>query len=95
MSEEKEFSHIEIRLVRNPKWLEPYEKRGIFLSEEFPIGELWLPSRFWDMTEDDIDEFKKWLLPKCFHMLEPKDPDVYVQSSTLKEAEPPSEGTAK
>ena len=72
LSEEKEFSHIEVRLVRNEKWLEPHEKRGFFLSEDFPLGEFYLPSRFWDMTEADIDKLKEWLIPKVFYMLEPK-----------------------
>ena len=81
MTEEVEFSHIEIRIVRNPKWLEKFEKKGFFLSEFFPIGELWLPSRFWNMTEKDIDSFKAWLLPKCFRTLDPKDPDSELPKS--------------
>ena len=61
---ETEFSHIEIRVIRNPKWLEPHEKRGWFLSEEFPIADFELPPRFMDMDEDGLDDFKKWFIPK-------------------------------
>ena len=59
-----EFSHIEVRVVRNPEWLEPYEKSGWFLSEDFPIASFELPPRFFDMNEGGLDKFKEWFIPK-------------------------------
>ena len=57
----KEFSHLEVRLIRNPEWLEQFEKKGWFLSEELPIGEFDLPDCFKNMEENDLDELKLWL----------------------------------
>ena len=51
----KEFSHLEIRAVRNPKWLEPHDKRGFFLSTGFLLGEFEM-GRFKDHTEGNIEE---------------------------------------
>lgn len=56
MSEPKEFSHIEIRAVRNPKWLKQFEKQGFFLSDEFPLGDFELPDGYENMEEKDIDK---------------------------------------
>jgi len=58
----KEFSHISIVAVRNPKWLEPHEKEGFYLSTEFPIIDLELPAGFEDMTEKDLDTLKELLV---------------------------------
>ena len=52
--EPNEFSHIEIRAVRNPKWLKPHEKQGFFLSEYFPLGDFELPEGYEEMIESDI-----------------------------------------
>jgi len=52
---EQEFSHIEIRAIRNPKWLKYYEQQGFFLSEDFPVADFKLPTGFKNMTEGDID----------------------------------------
>ena len=57
----KEFSHIELRLVRNPEWLKQFEKQGFFLSETFPLSEVPLPEAFKDMEEKDLDDLILWL----------------------------------
>jgi hypothetical protein len=60
----KEFDHIEITLVRNPDWLKIREKKGFFLSEDFPLGEYKLPIDFESMTESDIDRLIAYLKDK-------------------------------
>jgi hypothetical protein len=55
LNQNKEFSHIEVRAIRNPEWLKVREKQGFFLSEEFPLGEFKLPGGYENMTEKDID----------------------------------------
>jgi hypothetical protein len=52
--EPNEFSHIEVRAIRNPEWLKQFEKQGFFLSETFPLGDFELPEGYEEMTESDI-----------------------------------------
>lgn len=59
MTEPKEFTHIEVRAVRNPEWLKQFSKHGFYLSEDFPLGEFELPPNYENMTEDDIDSLRK------------------------------------
>lgn len=59
---EPEFSHIEVRLVRNPDWLKSHEKRGFFLSENLPIIDLAIPTQFQNMCEADYGELVNWFV---------------------------------
>ena len=58
MTETNEFTHIEIKVVRNPKWLQQGWKQGFYLSEEFPLGDFELPEGYGDVTEADIDNLR-------------------------------------
>ena len=59
-SVEKEFSHIEVRAVRNPKWLE--KKHPFYLSDSFPLCNLELPKRFENMKEENLIGLKLWFV---------------------------------
>lgn len=65
MVKEKEFSHIEVRVVRNPKWLK--NKHPFYLSESFPLCNMKLPKRFENMTEDKLTDLKLWFV---YHVTE-------------------------
>jgi len=56
----KEFSHIEIRVIRNPKWLE--KKHPFYLSDALPLCDLELPKRFENITEDGLKGLKLWFI---------------------------------
>ncbi len=68
----REFSHIEIRLVRNEEWLK--KKLPFFLSEWFPIADFDLPRQFEDMTETDLSELKKWIIERLEKHLDLRPP---------------------
>ena len=55
----EEFQEIQLSLVRNEDWLRIFGKRGIYLSEEFPLLTLRLPYGFTRMEEKDIDKLKE------------------------------------
>jgi len=57
---EKEFSHIEVHVVRNPKWLQ--KKHPFYLSISFPLCDLELPKRFENMTEKELEGLKLWFV---------------------------------
>lgn len=59
--EPKEFSHIEIKVIRNPEWLKQFEKEGYFLSEVFPLENYDLPPHLKTITEGELDRLKRWL----------------------------------
>lgn len=60
----KEFSHLEVRLVRNSRWLRQFEKRGFYLSESFPVAVFELPKVFENMSEKDLDVFRDFIIAK-------------------------------
>ena len=58
----KQFSHIELFLVRNPEWLKEHEKLGFILSESFPLAKCDLPKGFENMNATaDFDRLKQIL----------------------------------
>jgi len=60
--EKKQFSHIEVSLVRDPGWLKEHEKLGFFLSESFPLAECKLPLGYENMNATtDFDKLKQRL----------------------------------
>ena len=61
MTDIEEFQEIQITLIRNDDWLRIFRKRGIILSEEFPIVTLQLPYSFRKMEEKDIDNLKEFI----------------------------------
>jgi hypothetical protein len=71
-----EFSYFEITVHRNPKWLEPYEKRSFFLSTDFPVG-VYSLSKFKDHTEGNIEEiwefFDGFMSSNGFEKLDPDE----------------------
>ena len=60
-TEPKEFTHIEVRVIRNPEWLKPHERQGFFLSECFPLEDYELPDAFANMTEGELNQLKQWI----------------------------------
>jgi len=67
--EVREFDHFEIYVIRNPKWLEPHEREGFFLSPDFQIGSFEL-GRFKNHTEGNVEEiwdfFEKLMIENGF-----------------------------
>jgi hypothetical protein len=69
----EEFKEIKITLIRNDEWLEVLQKRGFYLSEEFPLLTLKLPFGFARMEEKDINKLIIYLKAELFKTLLEED----------------------
>jgi hypothetical protein len=69
----EEFKEIKITLIRNDEWLKVLQKRGFYLSEEFPLLTLKLPFEFVQMEEKDIDKLIVYLKAELFKTLLEED----------------------
>lgn len=72
----KEFSHIEVRIVRNEKWLKQHHP--FYLSETFPIADFELPSKFDGMCENDLEDLRKWLLERLDKILDLREEENHT-----------------
>lgn len=61
MTDVEEFQEIRITIHRNSDWLHIFERRGFYLSKEFPLITLQLPHSFKRMEEKDIDNLKEFI----------------------------------
>ena len=63
--EPKQFSHIEVRLIRNQQWLKNFEEIGMLLSDDFPLAKSRLPKNFENMNATtDFDKLQKIMQEK-------------------------------